>query len=147
VVFGVIAIAMGVSGVQTVHDNLAQENIVGRAGLHRPRAEGEHGRRGRAFADVMRKHTLEATEGQTYAEMGRWLDSSRNPTSDENAAAVNEKGQPVENPLRQLWVTETALATAPDGARTSAGRRSHGPAPRLGMSGITQACPTSPRAR
>jgi hypothetical protein len=44
--------------------------------------------------------------------MGRWLDASGNPTSDEALAAKDEAGQPVANPLRDLWVTETALSTA-----------------------------------
>ena len=61
----------------------------------------------------MRKHTLEATGGQTYAQMGRYLDANGKPTNDENKAAKDAKtGQPVENGLRNLWVTETALTTA-----------------------------------
>ena len=35
------------------------------------------------------------------------------PTNDEKAAAINEEtGKPVENGLRNMWVTETALTTA-----------------------------------
>ena len=34
------------------------------------------------------------------------------PTNDADAAAKTPAGRPVENPLRQLWVTETALTTA-----------------------------------
>ena len=69
--------------------------------------------RAHEFAAVMRHHTLEATEGQTYAEMGRFLDAKGNPTSDEAQAAKDPKtGQPVENGLRNMWVTETALTTA-----------------------------------
>jgi hypothetical protein len=61
----------------------------------------------------MRKHTLEATGGQTYAQMGRFLDASGKPTNDEKAAAQDPKtGKPVENGLRNMWVTETALTTA-----------------------------------
>src|SRR5215207_7161760 len=61
----------------------------------------------------MREHTLEPTGGQTYAEMGRFLDENGKPTSDEKAAAISqETGEPVENPARQIWVTETALSTA-----------------------------------
>ena len=45
--------------------------------------------------------------------MGRFLDAKGNPTSDESQAAKDPKtGQPVENGLRNLWVTETALTTA-----------------------------------
>ena len=35
------------------------------------------------------------------------------PTNDQKAAALDPKsGKPVDNPLRNLWVTETALTTA-----------------------------------
>ena len=62
---------------------------------------------------VMEHHALEATQGQRYAEMGRFLTESGQPTSDEAKAAKDPKtGQPVENGLRNLWVNETALATA-----------------------------------
>ena len=58
-------------------------------------------------------HVLEATEGQTYSQMGRFLDAKGNPTSDEALAAKDPTtGQPVENGLRNIWVTETALTTA-----------------------------------
>jgi hypothetical protein len=62
---------------------------------------------------VMRKHALEASEGRTYAEMGRFLDAQGNETNDEVEAAKDPKtGQPVANGARNLWVTETALTTA-----------------------------------
>jgi hypothetical protein len=44
--------------------------------------------------------------------MGRFLTPSGEQTSDEALAAKDEQGQPVENGLRNLWVTETALTTA-----------------------------------
>src|ERR687887_1976545 len=45
--------------------------------------------------------------------MGRFLDANRKPTSDESKAAKDAKtGAPVENPARNIWVTETALTTA-----------------------------------
>ena len=46
----------------------------------------------------MRKHTLEATGGQLYSQMGRYLTAAGKPTNDEKAAAVdNATGKPVEN--------------------------------------------------
>jgi hypothetical protein len=61
----------------------------------------------------MRKHTLEATGGQTYSTMGRFLDESGKATNDENAAAVDaESGRPVENPARDIWISSTAFQTA-----------------------------------
>ena len=64
----------------------------------------------------MRIHALEATGGLTYAEMGRFQ-SAADPsdpagTNDQAAAAKDENGQPISNGQRNIWVTETALATA-----------------------------------
>ena len=64
----------------------------------------------------MRIHALEASGGLTYAQMGRFQ-SAANPddpagTGDETAAAKDDTGQPISNGARNLWVTETALATA-----------------------------------
>src|SRR5687768_12042296 len=45
--------------------------------------------------------------------MERFIGKDGKPTSDEKAAAINEQtGKPVENGLRNMWVTETALTTA-----------------------------------
>jgi hypothetical protein len=113
IAFGAGSIAIGAWGVNTVRDNLARENIVGTPDSSIPGQEVNTGSEAKAFADVMRKHALESTGGQTYAEMGRFLDENGKPTSDEALAAKDpETGQPVENRLRNIWVTETALATA-----------------------------------
>jgi hypothetical protein len=113
IAFGIGSIAVGAWGVNTVRDNLAQENIVGTPDSSIAGQKVDTGSEARAFAAVMRTHALEATGGQTYAEMGRFLDENGNPTSDEEQAAKDPKtGQPVENGLRNLWVTETALTTA-----------------------------------
>ena len=64
----------------------------------------------------MRMHTLEATGGLTYAQMGRFQSaakpSDQKGTNDETAAAKDSTGQPVANAARNIWVTETALTTA-----------------------------------
>jgi hypothetical protein len=113
VAFGIGSIGIGIAGVNEVRDNLARENIVGTPDSSIPGQKVNTGSEAKAFAAVMREHTLEATEGQTYAEMGRFLDAKGNPTSDEAKAAKDPKtGQPVPNRLRDMWVTETALTTA-----------------------------------
>jgi hypothetical protein len=139
IVFGVVAIFLGVNGYQTVQDELDKEYIVGgsdmspdeikagaeEAGLPEriklPTCnvvdeEIDTGSEARCFAQYMRIHALESTGGLTYAEMGRYQ-SAATPddpagTSDEAAAAKDESGQPISNGARNLWVTETALATA-----------------------------------
>ncbi len=76
----------------------------------------------RAFAGYMRIHALEATGGYTYAEMGRFVAKPGTPkaqlapdgsTSNEQYALVDPATKrPVANGARDIWVTETALATA-----------------------------------
>ena len=64
----------------------------------------------------MHEHALEASDGLTYAQMGRFVSSAdpKNPagTSDETAALKDETGSPVSNGARNTWITETALSTA-----------------------------------
>jgi hypothetical protein len=113
IAFGIGSIVVGINGRDRVHNDLAKEQIVGTPDSTIPNQLVDTGSEAQAFANVMRKHTLEATGGQTYAQMGRYLDAGGKPTNDENKAAKDAKtGQPVENGLRNLWVTETALTTA-----------------------------------
>jgi hypothetical protein len=145
IAFGIAAVVMGVNGHNTVQNSLKLEQIVGspdmtpaaikteglKAGL--PASTDwptvsvagkkiDTGARARAFATYMRIHTLEATGGLTYAQMGRYeakpgtpakLTDGHGGTSDTNYAVINAATkQPVDNGLRNLWVTETALTTA-----------------------------------
>jgi hypothetical protein len=120
VAFGIGAIAIGVDGRNEVRDAIAEQNITatpdapaltdGKLEAGQPIKTGAEAK---AFADVMEHHALEASSGKRYAEMGRFLTADGKETSDENLAAKDPKtGQPVENGLRNLWVTETALSTA-----------------------------------
>jgi hypothetical protein len=119
IAFGIGAIVIGVAGYNDVRDEIAVQNITAgddAAELTNGRLEPGQlistGAQARAFADIMEAHTLEATEGKRYAEMGRFLTPSGEDTSDEALAAKTEDGRPVENGLRNMWVTETALTTA-----------------------------------
>jgi hypothetical protein len=113
IAFGIGSIVVGINGRDKVQSDLAREQIVGTDDSTIPGQLVDTGSEAQAFAKVMRKHTLEATGGQTYAQMGRYLDASGKPTNDEAKAAKDAKtGQPVENGLRNMWVTETALTTA-----------------------------------
>jgi len=137
IAFGIGALVLGINGRSEVQSTLAREQIVGspdmtptaikaeaqKAGLDVATLDlptvsvaGEKidtGTEAKAFASYMRIHALEATQGQTYAQMGRFLDENGKPTSDEAQAAKDpQTGAPVENAARNIWVTETALATA-----------------------------------
>jgi hypothetical protein len=119
VAFGAGAIVVGVNGYNDVRDEIAAQKIVAgddaaelTNGRLQPGDEITTGAEARAFADIMEHHTLDATEGQRYAEMGRFLTPEGKDTSDDALAAKTPDGRPVENGLRNMWVTETALTTA-----------------------------------
>jgi hypothetical protein len=139
ILFGVGALYLGINGYQTVGDELSKEQIVGGsdmapAEIQKAASEAglpdtidlptcdvvdetiDTGDEARCFAQYMRIHALEATGGLSYAQMGRFQ-SADNPddpagTSDDTAAAKDENGQPISNGARNLWINETALATA-----------------------------------
>lgn len=144
--FGIAAIVMGFNGRSTVDNSLKLEQIVGSPDMTPSaiRAEAKqagldfskisfptlavagkpitNGDRARAFAGYMRVHTLEATGGLTYAQMGRFQAKPGAPakvtdghggTNDQAYAVINPTTkQPVDNGARNIWVTETALTTA-----------------------------------
>jgi hypothetical protein len=113
IAFGVGSLYMGIDGRDQVRSDLAREQIVGTPDSTIPNQLVDTGGEAEAFAAVIRKHTLESTGGLTYAEMDRFLDANGKPTSDEAQAAKDPKtGEPVENGLRNMWVTSTALSTA-----------------------------------
>ena len=125
ILFGVVAIFMGANGYNTTRDALKAEGITfGTAddpavAKYADQWAGEQvttGDQARAFAKVMRMHTLEATGGLTYASMGRFQSAAKPTdqagTNDETAAAKDANGQPIANAARNIWVTETALTTA-----------------------------------
>jgi hypothetical protein len=134
-VFGVVSIVMGVNGRNTVQDSLKQEQIVGtpdmtRAGIAAEAKKAglpasiklpttdvagkaiDTGARARAFATYMRIHALEASGGLTYSEMPRYATADGKGTNDAAKALKGSNGQPLDNPVRNVWVTETALSTA-----------------------------------
>jgi hypothetical protein len=127
IVFGAAAIYMGVDGRNTVRDALKDEMVFFSTAEDQDPATDKYasewygeqvvtGDQARAFAQVMREHQLERTEGLTYAQMGRFI-AAENPsdpagTSDEEAALKDEEGNAVANPARNSWVTAVAITTA-----------------------------------
>jgi hypothetical protein len=119
VAFGIGAIVIGATGLNEVRDELAAQKITATDdaaeltdGALQPGQTIDTGSEARSFADIMEHHTLASTEGARYAEMGRFLTASGGDTNDEALAAKTDDGRPVENGLRNMWVTETALTTA-----------------------------------
>jgi len=132
--FGILAVWQGVNGRATVHDALAREAVVGtptmtpaasatqakQAGLHGVALPSctvagkpvNDGATARCFAQYMRIDALSATHGATYAQLPRFATLDGRGTNDPNAARKSRTGQPVENPVRTIWITEAALSTA-----------------------------------
>ena len=112
IAFGIGATVIGIGARDRVGTELGREQIVGTPDSTIPGQLVNSGSEAQAFAAVIRKHTLEATGGKTYAQMPQYLDASGNGTSDKNAAAKDATGAPVPNEARNIWVTSTALSTA-----------------------------------
>jgi putative Mn2+ efflux pump MntP len=145
IVFGVVAIAMGVNGRQTIQNSLKQEYIVGTPDMNQTAIAAEakkaglpasitlptaniagkaitNGTLARDFAGYVRIHTLEATGGLTYAQMGRYqalttapakLTDGAGGTNDATYAVTNPTTkQPLDNGRRAIWTTSLGLQTA-----------------------------------
>jgi hypothetical protein len=99
----------GLTGVEIPDCNVAGESI-------------DTGDDAKCFAEYMRIHALEGSGGFVYSEMGRFQAKPDAPkaelaagggTDNEKFAAIDPKTkEPAANGARNVWVTETALATA-----------------------------------
>jgi len=138
VAFGIAALVLGVNGRTEVRTDVKREQVVGEPDMNKTAILAEakaaglpasilatlptcnvsgkpinSGPRAKCFASYMRIHTLEATGGKTYAQLGRYLTKDGKDTNDVALAATDPKtGQPVANGKRDLWVTELAISTA-----------------------------------
>lgn len=131
VALGAIWIWQGASARSDVQDTLAREQIVGSPDMSRATFEAgaqfddielptcdisekevTSGSEARCFSEWLRIHVLDSTAGKSYTEMGRFLDADGNDVFVESDAAVDpQTGRPVANGLRDLWITQRALAT------------------------------------
>ncbi len=134
IIFGIAVIVLAVNGHSTVSSELKNQQITGTPDMtpEAIKAEGaqaglknvdyptcsvagelvDTGSEARCFAKYMNIHALEATGGLVYSQMPRYASPDGKGTNDAAQATKSPNGQPVSNPARDLWVTETALATA-----------------------------------
>lgn len=132
-VFGVVSIVVAAGGRTEVRNDIKREAVVGTPDMTPQAIKGEaakaglknvslptcsvasqainSGSKAKCFASYMRIHVLEATGGKTYAQLPRYATKDGKGTDDVKAALTNN-GQPVNNPLRDLWTQEFALTTA-----------------------------------
>jgi hypothetical protein len=119
IVFGVVAIVMGVNGRSTVNSSLSHEYIVGSPDMTPSAIKAEAkaagpqvyaavkdwptqsvanqqintGDKARAFAGYMRIHSLEASGGLTYAQQGRYVAKPGTPakfTDGQGATSIDK---------------------------------------------------------
>ena len=122
--FGIVVIALGIWGFTFARDHIEREGIT--FGPASDPAVQEHaeqwadepvdtGRKALAMAEIMREHTLAATGGLTYSQMGRFQSaddpSDQAGTNDEAEAAKDANGQPVSNGARDIWVLDRVAHT------------------------------------
>jgi hypothetical protein len=139
IAFGIGSLVLSIAGHNEVRSQLEREAIVGTPdmtpeGIAKGAQESglpdsielptcsvageaiDTGSEAKCFAEYMRIHALESTGGLSYAQMGQYqsADDPSNPegTSDPDQAAKDADGNPVSNGARNVWVTETSLATA-----------------------------------
>jgi hypothetical protein len=134
IVFGVAAAIQGLQGQSLVKDKLTQEAIVGiptmspsaiAAEIRKSGVSGldvpscavagktiQTGADARCFAEYMRVDALMATGGKTYAQMPRFATKDGKGTNVEAEALTYPNGRAMDNPARNVWVTETALSNA-----------------------------------
>jgi hypothetical protein len=95
-----------------VKDELVAQNITTTPDASIPNVRVQDAATAQSMADIIEHHMLEATGGQTYAEMDRFLAADGGSTSDETAALLDEGGNPVANPLRNVAFQASALRTS-----------------------------------
>jgi len=109
---GAYATMRGLDAKAEVRETLLAQNITTPSDAAIPDVRVEDAATADAMADVIGVHSLEATGGRTYAEMGRFLTPDGGDTSDEAAALKDDAGNPVANPLRNVAFQASTLQTS-----------------------------------
>jgi hypothetical protein len=109
---GAYTISRGFDARADVQAALVAQNITTPADASIPNVAVTDAGTAQSMAEIIDHHALEATGGQTYAEIGRFLTPDGGATSDEALALMDENGQPVANPLRNVAFQATALRTS-----------------------------------
>lgn len=119
IVFGIVFMGAGgytflrgVDAKDQVRDELIAQKITTPDDASIPGVRVDSARTAQSMADVIAVHTLKATDGRTYSEMGRFLAASGGDTSDEKLALKGADGKPVANPLRNVAFQGSALRTS-----------------------------------
>ena len=106
-------VGIGLWGRRDVRRALEREEIISTLDAASPNELVAGARAARSMADVIRRNTLAATGGRTYAAIDPYVDEDGIPTADGDRAARDERtGGRLENPEHALWVQSTTLQAA-----------------------------------
>jgi hypothetical protein len=137
---GIYTTVRGFQAKDDVREALVAQNITTPEDASIPNVLVDDAATAHSMAQIIGVHVEEATGGETYAEMGRFLTPDGGDTSDEAAALKDEAGNPVSNPLRAVAFQASALQTslhtshmAFNVADLVIGRRSWSPASLFGI--------------
>jgi len=109
---GIYTTARGFQAKDEVRQALVAQNITTPEDASIPNVLVDDAATAHSMAEIIGVHVEEATGGETYAEMGRFLTPDGRDTSDEAAALKDDEGNPIANPLRNVAFQASALQTS-----------------------------------
>ena len=109
---GVYTVVRGFDARTEVRDQLLTQKITTPEDASIPNVRVADAATADSMANIIGVHSLEATGGKTYAELGRFLAADGGDTSDEALALKDSEGNPVPNPVRDVAFTAAALQTS-----------------------------------
>jgi hypothetical protein len=113
---GVYTTVRGLQAKALVRAELLEQNIITPEDASIPNARVEDAATAHAMAEIIGVHAEEATGGKTYAELGRFLAADGGDTNDEAEALLDDEGNPVPNPLRNVAFQAAALQSSLHGS-------------------------------
>jgi hypothetical protein len=110
---GGYTIYRGLDAKHQVKDELVAQNITTTPDASIPNVQVKDAATAESMARIINHHSLEATNGKTYSELGRYLAADgTSDTNDANAALKGADGKPVANPVRNTAFQASALETS-----------------------------------
>lgn len=102
IIAGVLLVVGGLWAICFTYQNVAQEKIITPDDASIPSTPVRGPLTLKSQSDIIREHTLKSTNGLTYAEMPRQIET------------IGDEGQSVmiPNTARDIWITSTTLRTA-----------------------------------
>jgi hypothetical protein len=102
----------GVDASHQVRDQLVAQRITTPPDASIPNVKVSSAATAKSMADIIGHHAEAATNGKTYAELGRYLSKTGSDTNDEALAMKGADGKPIANPVRNTAFQASSLRTS-----------------------------------